>query len=68
MNDMLRIHWTPTTIAAYMRGAANRRDWDNRCDFVKAAHGGEYPVGWFETVVASGMLWECEIAWGAQNV
>lgn len=39
-----------------MLGATDERDWDARCDKVKAAHGGDYPAYWYEAVNKSGLM------------
>jgi len=41
-------------VLAYMSQATSEGDWNNRCDEVKKANGGDYPSFWFLEMIASG--------------
>ena len=45
-------------VAAFMRQTSSRKDWNERCDIVKKANGGDYPAFWYGTVIASGLYTE----------
>lgn len=45
-------------VAAFMRQTSSRKDWNERCDIVKKANGGDYPQFWYGTVIASGLYTE----------
>lgn len=46
---------TPEGVKTYMSQAANQADWNNRCDAVKAANGGDYPPFWYREIILSGL-------------
>ena len=46
---------TPDQVAAFMSSATSAEDWDNKCDLVKEAFGGDYPSFWFQTILQSGV-------------
>lgn len=49
---------TEEGVVAYMREATSTSDWNNRCDKVKRANGGDYPKFWFKAIVLSGVMLE----------
>ncbi len=48
---------------AYMEQSKNESDWNKRCDEVKAANYGGYPVWWFDTIILSGIAGETSKRW-----
>jgi hypothetical protein len=54
---------TPEGIAAFMSAATSERDWNSRCDQIKAANGG-YPSFWFATIILSGLAAKIAANWG----
>ncbi len=46
---------TPEGVAAYMSESLSEEDWNDRCDLVALANGGELPVFWFATIISSGL-------------
>lgn len=42
-------------VTTLMLSSESERDWDDKCDQVKAAFGGDYPRFWFEDVIRSGL-------------
>lgn len=47
---------TPEGVVAYMGESTSRSDWSKRCDEVKAANDGNYPIFWYATVILSGLI------------
>ncbi len=47
---------TAADVKMLMLGAKSERDWDERCDQVKAANGGDYPSFWFAEINMSGLM------------
>jgi len=39
-----------------MRSSKTEDEWNQRCNTVKAAHGGYYPADWYEKIIASGLM------------
>lgn len=45
-----------------MKSSTSKEDWNNKCDQVKAANGGQYPEWWYAEIVISGL---CDQVLGA---
>lgn len=45
---------TEAEVVALMKGSTSTRDWNDRCDLVKAACGG-YPEFWWQAIQQSGI-------------
>ena len=50
-----------------MRSSKTEDEWAERCNKVKAAHGGEYPADWHEKIIASGVLRETAASFGGSD-
>lgn len=50
-------------VVDHMSAATSKSDWNNRCDEVKAANGGDYPAFWFGKVIMSGLLSRVSAKW-----
>lgn len=46
---------TPKGVVEHMESSTSERDWNDRCDQVKAANDG-YPSFWYSAVVLSGVM------------
>ena len=47
---------TPLGVKALMQQSSSEAEWNDNCDKVKAANGGDYPQFWFSTIVLSGVM------------
>lgn len=54
---------TESGVVAYMKEAISEKDWNNRCDEVKKANGGDYPSFWYPAIILSGVFHQTCINW-----
>ena len=57
---------TIAEVVQLMSSATSAQDWDNKCDQVKAAWGGNYPEFWFQIIVMSGIAAQTAEKWEIQ--
>lgn len=50
-------------LAAHMEAAKSEQDWNDRCDAVKEANGGDYPNFWWDTIMMSGLASRVSANW-----
>ncbi len=59
MSDFYDLSLTsPWNVAEFMGLAKDEKDWNRRCDVIKAENGGSYPKFWFENILKSGLAAE----------
>ncbi len=44
-------------VVKLMESSKSENEWNSNCDKVKAAHNGQYPDYWFESIMSSGVAW-----------
>lgn len=54
---------TDKGVVDHMSASTSEDDWNNRCDQVKAANGGNYPEFWFGKVIMSGLASRVATKW-----
>lgn len=54
---------TSQDVVKFMSAATSENDWNDRCDKVKAAFGGDYPDFWFFDIVMSGVVTRTKAKW-----
>lgn len=54
---------TEQGVVDHMSASSSESDWNNRCDEVKAANGGNYPEFWFGKVIMSGLASRVSAKW-----
>ena len=47
---------TELGIEIYMSGATSEQDWNNRCEEIQKANGGDHPSFWYSAIVLSGLM------------
>lgn len=47
---------TQQEVVVLMQSSKTEQEWNENCDLVKAAYGGDYPQFWFGTIILSGVL------------
>jgi hypothetical protein len=47
---------TKDQVMECMKGSKSEAEWNENCDKVKKAHGGQYPDYWYETFIQSGLI------------
>jgi hypothetical protein len=50
-------------IVALMKSSKSESEWNDNCDEVKIANGGDYPSFWFSLIVLSGVMSETMAGW-----
>lgn len=53
---------TRQEVVSLMESSETPAEWNKNCQIVKDAHGGEYPLYWFEAIIMSGV---CDLTLGA---
>lgn len=46
---------TQIEVEDLMMGSSSERQWDENCDKVKQAFGGQYPPFWYAAIIQSGL-------------
>lgn len=46
-----------------LKATKNSREWNDACDAIKRARGGEYPQDWFARVLATGLMKSITESW-----
>jgi hypothetical protein len=46
-----------------LKATKSENDWNEQCDKIKAARGGQYPPDWWPLVVMSGLMTEIQCSW-----
>jgi hypothetical protein len=54
---------TPDDLVEFMTKATSEKDWNDRCDKIKEAFGGDYPEFWYTSIVLSGVLLATKSRW-----
>jgi hypothetical protein len=67
-NDMAHDLTSPTEVAAYMRAATSRAEWNARCAEVQTANGGDYPRWWYETIIDGLVRAKAMTTWPDQDL
>jgi hypothetical protein len=50
-------------VQVLMASSKNEQEWNDNCDKVKAANGGDYPSFWFTAVILSGIASQTQATW-----
>jgi hypothetical protein len=50
-------------VVALMLSSTSESNWDDNCDKVKAANGGDYPSFWYQAIIFSGVLGQSRSQW-----
>lgn len=50
-------------VICLMESATSAADWNAKCDQVKAAYDGKYPLFWYEAIVMSGLVGRLQKSW-----
>jgi len=58
---------TAIQVLKLMKTSKTEAEWEHNCEKVKAAHDGNYPNFWFETIFASGVAKEVTARWGGDD-
>lgn len=51
-------------VVALMKGSKSEQEWNENCDRVKGAFGGNYPSFWFSAIVLSGVASQIAATFG----
>lgn len=54
---------TRDEVVTLMESSKSENEWNDNCDKVKAAFGGEYPEFWFNSIILTGLLNETMNKW-----
>jgi hypothetical protein len=46
-----------------LKDTKSEQEWNNTCDEVKRARGGQYPPDWYAKVLATGLAHEVQANW-----
>lgn len=46
-----------------LKAAKSAEEWDEVCDEIKAARGGQYPSDWYQRVILSGFAASVQMNW-----
>lgn len=58
---------TQEGVVSLMKSSKSETEWNNNCDEVKRANGGDYPRFWFGAIVLSGVLSTTKSLWAEYN-
>lgn len=50
-------------VVALMKTSTSEQNWNDNCDKVKEANGGDYPSFWYKAIILSGVYSQVVVQW-----